>query len=82
MEKTTEVKKKKEQNEKNKKILNITFNILAVFCIAIFCFCLAPKTFQNDTFYTIKVGQGIREYGIDKVDHYSYHIHIHIGYMM
>ena len=73
MEKTTEVKKKKEQNEKNKKILNITFNILAVFCIAIFCFCLAPKTFQNDTFYTIKVGQGIREYGIDKVDHYSFH---------
>lgn len=72
MNKDTKIKKK-EVNDKNKKILNITFNILAIFCIAVFCFALAPKSFQNDTFYTIKVGQGIREYGIDGVDHYSIH---------
>lgn len=53
-------------------MLNIAFNILAVFCIAIFCIALTPKTFQNDTFYTIKVGQGIREWGIDGQDHYSF----------
>ena len=63
---------KKTIAEKDKKLLNIAFNILAVFCIAIFCFSLTPKTFQNDTFYTIKVGQGIREWGIDGQDHYSF----------
>ena len=63
---------KKQLTEKNKKMLNIAFNILAVFCIAIFCIALTPKTFQNDTFYTIKVGQGIREWGIDGQDHYSF----------
>ena len=63
---------KKTVAEKDKKLLNIAFNILAVFCIAIFCFSLTPKTFQNDTFYTIKVGQGIREWGIDGQDHYSF----------
>ena len=59
--------------EKNKKVLKIAFNILAIFCIAVFCFALTPKTFQNDTFYTIKIGQSIRENGIDGIDHYSFH---------
>ena len=63
---------KKQLSEKNKKILNIAFNILAVFCIAVFCIALTPKAFQNDTFYTIKVGQGIRQWGIDGQDHYSF----------
>ena len=62
----------KKMSDKDKKLLNIAFNILAVFCIAIFCIALTPKTFQNDTFYTIKVGQGIREWGIDGQDHYSF----------
>ena len=62
----------RKMTEKDKKLLNIAFNILAVFCIAIFCIALTPKTFQNDTFYTIKVGQGIREWGIDGQDHYSF----------
>ena len=62
----------RKMSEKDKKLLNIAFNILAVFCIAIFCIALTPKTFQNDTFYTIKVGQGIREWGIDGQDHYSF----------
>ena len=73
-EKETAKKKlnKKQLTEKDKKILNIAFNILAIFCIAIFCIALTPKTFQNDTFYTIKVGQCIREYGIDGQDHFSF----------
>ena len=63
---------RKPMSDKDKKLLNIAFNILAVFCIAIFCIALTPKTLQNDTFYTIKVGQGIREWGIDGQDHYSF----------
>ncbi len=63
---------RKPMSDNDKKLLNIAFNILAVFCIAIFCIALTPKTLQNDTFYTIKVGQGIREWGIDGQDHYSF----------
>ena len=70
--KKKQVLSKKQLSEKDKKLLNIAFNILAVFCIAIFCIALTPKTLQNDTFYTIKVGQGIREWGIDGQDHYSF----------
>ncbi len=73
MKKNTDVKNKKEIVQKNKKIMQIAFSILAIFCIAIFSMALTPKSFQNDTFYTIKVGQGIREYGIDGIDHYSFH---------
>lgn len=65
-------KKKKQMTDKDKKLLNIAFNILAVFCIAIFCIALTPKLLQNDTFYTVKVGQGIRKWGIDGQDHYSF----------
>ncbi len=78
MDKTNkEATKKKQLNqkqlsEKDKKMLNIAFNILAIFCIAIFCIALTPKTFQNDTFYTVKVGQCIRQFGIDGQDHFSF----------
>ena len=65
-------KKKKQMTDKDKKLLNIAFNILAFFCIAIFCIALTPKLLQNDTFYTVKVGQGIRKWGIDGQDHYSF----------
>ena len=66
-------KKKSEMSAKDRKSLNIAFNILAIFCISIFCISIVPKTFQNDTFYTIKVGQSIRENGIDYKDHFSWH---------
>ena len=36
---------------------NIIFNIIAILCISIFCASLAPKVLQNDTFYTIKIGE-------------------------
>lgn len=73
MEKTKQKNiNKKQMTDKDKKMLNIAFNILAIFCLAIFCIALTPRTLQNDTFYTIEVGQGIREYGIDGQDHYSF----------
>ncbi len=66
-------KTKKESKTKDKKTLEIAFNILAIFCIAIFCISVVPKALQNDTFYTIKIGQLIRENGIDYQDHFSWH---------
>lgn len=53
----------------NKKV----FNIIAIICIIIFSASLAPKVLQNDTFYTIKIGESIIENGIDFKDHYSWH---------
>lgn len=49
------------------------FNILAVFAILIFCFAITPKTLQNDTYYTIKIGEHIMQNGIDMKDPFSWH---------
>lgn len=50
------------------------FNILAIFIILIFCFALTPKTLQNDTYYTIAIGEHILENGIDmQSDPFSWH---------
>ena len=56
-----------------KKKISIKFNVLAIITIIIFCFALSPKTLQNDTFYTIKVGEQIVNNGIDMQDHFSWH---------
>ncbi|MCI9366377.1 MAG: hypothetical protein HFJ54_07700 [Clostridia bacterium] len=48
-------------------------NVLAIICIMIFSFAIAPKTLQNDTFYTIKIGEHIMENGLDRVDPFSWH---------
>ncbi len=49
------------------------FNILAIFAILIFCFAITPKTLQNDTYYTIKIGEHIMQNGIDMKDPFSWH---------
>ena len=49
--------------ENNKKILIMTI-FFAIF-IAIFSFALTPIEFQNDTFYTIKIGEKIASDVID-----------------
>ena len=56
----------------NKKT-KIKINVLAIICIIIFGIALAPKTLQNDTFYTIKIGEHIMQNGIDRVDPFSWH---------
>ena len=55
------------------KSLEIRFIIIAVILISIFCIALTPVTFQNDTYYTIKIGEHIVEYGIDMQDPFSWH---------
>lgn len=41
--------------------------------IIMICAAFTTKTFQNDTFYTIKVGESILENGLDMKDHFSWH---------
>ena len=67
-------KEKKVEKEESEKVRNIKFHILAVICIILFCATLAPVTFQNDTYYTIKIGEHILQTGtIDMQDPFSWH---------
>lgn len=52
---------------------NIRFHIMAVLLIIIFCIAITPKTFQNDTFYTIKIGEYILENGVTMQEPFSWH---------
>lgn len=66
------------EKKENKKIL---FEILAIILIAIFCISLTPKTLQNDTFYTIKIGEHIIENKeIDMRDPFSWHENLEYTY--
>ena len=68
------IKKNKEKKEKKSKIKASTkFTIMAVILIAIFCLALTPVTLQNDTYYTIKIGEHIVQNGIDMKDPFSWH---------
>ena len=60
---------------KQEKDQKIVFNIIAVLCIIFACVSLSPKTLQNDTFYTLKIGEYIFENGISDLttDLYSWH---------
>lgn len=54
---------------REKKALIIT----SIIMIILICTAFTIKTFQNDTFYTIKVGESIIKNGIDMQDHFSWH---------
>ena len=58
---------------KEEKILNIKFIIMAIICICLFSIAIIPKQLQNDTFYTIKLGELILENGIDMQEHFAWH---------
>ena len=67
--------------DKKIKISNsIKFSIIAVVLIAIFCVAISPVTFQNDTYYTIKIGEYIQNNGIDMKDHFSWHENLDYTY--
>ena len=55
------------KNNSNKKIYIFFFLILFFVTLLI-----VHKGFQNDTFYTIKVGEIIDKYGVDMKDHFSF----------
>ena len=59
---------------KMEKKTKVKFNVLAIFCIVIFCMSITPITFQNDTYYSIAIGKHIVETGtIDMMDPFSWH---------
>lgn len=47
--------------------------IISIILIALLTIIYVTKTFQNDTFYLIKVGEQIVKNGIDFKDHFSFH---------
>ena len=51
---------------------NYFFNIFVIFVLFFIAYYLSYKPLQNDTFYTIKVGKSIIDYGIDMRDHFSW----------
>ena len=72
---------KKETSTKKEKIKSSTkFTIMAVILIAIFCVALSPVTLQNDTYYTIKIGEHIANDGIDMQDPFSWHENLSYTY--
>lgn len=66
-------KERKETKEKKGISSSVKFTILAIVSIAIICVALSPVTLQNDTYYTIKVGEHIAKYGVDMQDPFSWH---------
>lgn len=71
---------KENKTKKYKKSININFTIIAIILISILCICITPVTFQNDTYYTIKIGELIKNSGIDMLDHFSWHEDLNYTY--
>ena len=69
--------KEKNNKETKKAGLKISssfkFTIITIVLIAVFSVALTPVTLQNDTFYTIKIGEYILENGINMQDPFSWH---------
>lgn len=77
-------KKKKNSTKKKKKEEKITpvvkdtkklkrISLWLLLGILILSIGMVKKVFQNDTFYTIKIGELILKNGIDMMDHFSWH---------
>lgn len=72
-------------NEKTKEFIRKMLIIISIIIIAFFAYSITPKTFQNDTFYTIKIGEHIVQNtekitdllpwnkGLDMKDPFSWH---------
>lgn len=64
-----------EKTKELSKTQNIIFHIVAIICIVLIGIAISPKTLQNDTFYTIEIGEYIYNNGISDLtqDLYSWH---------
>lgn len=63
----------KEEEGKKFKAQIIRFNTMAILLIILFSFFMSPKTLQNDTYYTIKIGEYITENGVTMQEPFSWH---------
>ena len=60
--------------ENTSKIKRYKFHVIIAVLLIIYCASIAPKGLQNDTFYTIKIGEHILENkSIDMKDPFSWH---------
>lgn len=61
--------------EDKKKLTRYRFHVVIAILLIIYCISIAPKGLQNDTFYTIKVGEYISQNGIGnlRTDPFSWH---------
>lgn len=61
--------------EKEQKNRNLIFHAMVAIVIILFSVAISPKSLQNDTFYTIKIGEYIAQNGISDLtqDHFSWH---------
>lgn len=67
--------------EKLKKLSNtFKFSLIAIVLIAVFCIAITPLTLQNDTYYTIKIGEHIENNGLDMKDPFSWHDNLDYTY--
>ena len=48
-------------------------NAILIILIILFCITISPITMQNDTYYTISIGEHILKNGIDMQDPFSWH---------
>ena len=55
---------------KNKKIIIHVIQVLLIIC---FMISITPKIFQNDTFFTIAIGNRILEHGVETEEHLVWH---------
>lgn len=61
--------------EKKQKSRNLMFDVMVAIVIVLFSVAISPKSLQNDTFYTIKIGEYIAQNGISDLtqDEFSWH---------
>ena len=63
----------KEIIKKISKHKDILQEILIILLIILFAVSISPKRLQNDTFYTIAIGELITKNGIDMQEHFTWH---------
>ena len=59
--------------EEKKNRLKVIFNIITAVVFIVFVITLCPKEMQNDTFWSIKVGERLVRDGIFGLDYFSIH---------
>ncbi len=64
-----------EETDTKAKIRKIRIHVVAIISIILFAIAISPKSLQNDTFYTIKIGEYIQNNGISNLteDPFSWH---------
>ena len=70
----------KELFKKFRENKSLQFEIIAVILIILFSISISPKTLQNDTYYTVKIGESIAQNGVDMKDHFSWHENLEYTY--